>query len=158
MYSVDIGCGSLKRADIGVDIQKHYKDNKLITDIIADAHYLPFKDGSFSLVRSHNLIEHCVNPFQVFQEMKRITSHKIITSTDNGYYWRWNTIAPHPKKDDTHYMLFFPENLDRMFKLLNFKKITIRFPKNKQKFDMILRLIPKFRKNSLRTFEITAEI
>jgi len=157
LISVDIGCGSLKRADIGVDIKKYIRDGKIFPDIIADAHYLPFKNDSFHTVYSYNLIEHCYNPFQVLIEMKRISKNKIVISTDNGYYWRWNTIAPHPNKDKTHLMLFFPENLIRMFKKLNLKNIKIYYPKNKQKFDKIIRLIPKIKKLTYRNFVISAD-
>jgi len=90
LYSVDIGCGTLKRAEIGVDIKKYFKDNKYYPDIIADAHYLPFKDNKFKEARGHNLIKHYLNPFQVLEEIKRIANDRIILSTDNGYYWRWN--------------------------------------------------------------------
>lgn len=51
---LDIGCGDRKlKGAIGIDIRKT-KD----VDIIADAHYLPFKDEVFDHVYSSHLIEH----------------------------------------------------------------------------------------------------
>ena len=50
---LDIGCGEVKRGDIGVDLRK--TDS---VDIVADARMLPFRDGSFDHVYSSHLIEH----------------------------------------------------------------------------------------------------
>ncbi|MHA1310266.1 MAG: hypothetical protein ACTSQO_04980 [Candidatus Helarchaeota archaeon] len=63
-------------------------------------------------------------------------------------------MSSHPKKDKSHYMLFFPENLLRMFKLLDLKNIKIEYSHNKQKLDKIIRLFPRFKRNTIRTFTI----
>lgn len=51
---LDIGCGeNSKKGDIGLDLRK-----TRYTDIVADAHMLPFNDESFDNVHSSHLIEH----------------------------------------------------------------------------------------------------
>jgi SAM-dependent methyltransferase len=41
-------------------------------DVVADAHQLPFADGSFEAVVSESLLEHVTNPEQVLAEMHRV--------------------------------------------------------------------------------------
>jgi len=55
VLGLDIGCGENKRSEImiGLDIRKTSS-----TDIIADAHMLPFKDEIFDYIYSSHLIEH----------------------------------------------------------------------------------------------------
>jgi predicted SAM-dependent methyltransferase len=50
---LDIGCGEIKRGDIGLDFRRTKYVN-----IIADARYLPFKDQAFDHVSSSEVIEH----------------------------------------------------------------------------------------------------
>lgn len=50
---LDVGCGEMKRGDIGVDLRKTE-----FVDIIADARQLPLKTESFDQVYSSAVIEH----------------------------------------------------------------------------------------------------
>jgi predicted SAM-dependent methyltransferase len=50
---LDIGCGEIKKGDIGLDFRKTSS-----VDIIADAHLLPFKSGAFDYIFSSEVIEH----------------------------------------------------------------------------------------------------
>jgi len=52
---------------VNLDISPHNN-----VDIIADGHFLPFKDGSFDAVTSNSVFEHLKDPFRVAAEVKRI--------------------------------------------------------------------------------------
>jgi len=53
-FILDIGCGkNKKKYAIGLDFKKNSS-----ADIIADAHYLPFRNESFNHIYSSHLIEH----------------------------------------------------------------------------------------------------
>jgi ubiquinone/menaquinone biosynthesis C-methylase UbiE len=41
-------------------------------NVIADAHYLPFVDNSFSVVRCWHVLEHCRDPRKAASEAKRV--------------------------------------------------------------------------------------
>jgi len=62
MVSLDVGCGKVKRGDIGID---YSKDSD--ADITADSHHLPFRDEGFGSVSSTVVLEHSPNPLGVFE-------------------------------------------------------------------------------------------
>ena len=78
---LNVGCGGTRSSDkftwygdIRIDLEK----SKNVT-LLADAHYLPFKDETFDTVIGFEVIEHLVNPSQGLTEMKRVLkSHGII--------------------------------------------------------------------------------
>ena len=41
-------------------------------DIVADAHNIPFEDGSFDVIQTEFMIEHVKDPFQVASEVSRV--------------------------------------------------------------------------------------
>ncbi len=91
---LDVGCGwgrelcKLQNA-VGVDISKvflrtartYIKNDVILTD----AHYLPFKDNSFSFVVMSEVIEHLENPTKVLVEIKRVlrTKGRLLIQTPN---------------------------------------------------------------------------
>jgi predicted SAM-dependent methyltransferase len=50
---LDIGCGDIKKGDIGLDFRKTSQ-----VDVIGDARFLPFKNAMFDHVFSAQVIEH----------------------------------------------------------------------------------------------------
>jgi len=64
---LDVGCGLHKRGDVGVDINRESK-----ADIIADAHYLPFREESFNKVSVYAVLEHVDYPQKVLKEINRV--------------------------------------------------------------------------------------
>jgi len=64
---LDLGCGSLKRGLIGVDIQRTSS-----VDIVADAHHLPLRDHSVSECFAYSVLEHVDNPLMVVREIHRV--------------------------------------------------------------------------------------
>lgn len=53
-----------------------------IRSVVADAHELPFPDGSFDLVLASELIEHVERPWQVAAELRRVARRYVVVSTE----------------------------------------------------------------------------
>ena len=115
---LDIGCGTkpyyklfkhLTKSYIGIDIEKNPD-----IDIICDAAYLPFKDDSFTIVISTQVLEHVQKPDSVISEAYRILKKKgvVFLSTHGVWskygktdYWRWTDSGLHllfSKYSDVH--------------------------------------------------------
>lgn len=54
-----------------------------------DAGKLPFKDKSIDGVYASHILEHTNNPFEVLQEIKRITSEGLVLSVPNATFYRF---------------------------------------------------------------------
>ena len=67
MISVDAGCGTNKKADIGLDIVKTDA-----VDIICDLEHIPLKNDSLDYITSEHVIEHVDNPYNMLMEFHRI--------------------------------------------------------------------------------------
>jgi len=161
---LDVGCGENKRGNLGVDIRRTNA-----VDVLASADCLPFRDESFDQVNSVTLLEHCVNPFNVLVEQVRVLRKggKIICETDNARYWRyhvwlmdhvrhWKSIDGEYGASETHYMIFYPENVEKMFSLLGLRRIVWRYRKPSLKVDRLLKLLPFARENSCSRFVVEA--
>lgn len=164
MITLDVGCGENKRGDIGVDIRK-----TIGVDVVADCYYLPFKEGVFDEVESITLLEHCLNPFNALKEQARVLKRGglLRCETDHAGYWRFNIRHPlmqyHPTHfkskngsydaSDTHYLIFYPENVERMFHLLGLKDVRWQYKKNPwKKIDRLLRFFHVFEENTYSRF------
>jgi len=77
---LDVGCGFRKRGDIGVDLRRTDE-----VDILADAHFLPFKEETFEEVCTYHLIEHVKNPKAVLTEISQVlkAGGKLTVETPN---------------------------------------------------------------------------
>jgi ubiquinone/menaquinone biosynthesis C-methylase UbiE len=96
---LDVGCGhghflsSLKEdiePKVGVDIVKvplNEAKRRSVSVVLADAHLLPFRDQTFKLVTSREVIEHLVAPYNALEEWMRVSSKGIIISSPvtDGY-------------------------------------------------------------------------
>jgi|GEM_PF-2385391 len=67
VMNLDVGCGTRRRGDIGIDIYR-----KSQADIIADAHYLPLRDTSFDSISAYAVLEHVDDPRKVLSEIHRV--------------------------------------------------------------------------------------
>lgn len=82
--TLDVGCAEKRFADnagVGIDIRKNEN-----VDVLADAHYLPFRDSVFDTVIAGELIEHLLNPALFLLEAKRVlkTGGRLIITTPNA--------------------------------------------------------------------------
>lgn len=67
MTSLDVGCGKHKLGNIGVDIKKSSD-----ADVIADVHFLPFRNEVFDKVIAFAVLEHVDNPVRSTEELFRV--------------------------------------------------------------------------------------
>lgn len=158
---MNVGCGEDMRGDIRIDI----RHTKAVT-ILADCYFLPFRNDTFEEVDSIALLEHCLNPFNALKEQIRVlkTGSSLICETDCARYWRFhlhlqNHVRHFKSKienynpSDTHYMIFYPENVEKMFKLLKLKKVSWRYKKEPwKKIDRIFRALRIFEENMYPRF------
>jgi len=68
---LDVGCGSLKRGSVGIDIQRTAS-----VDVVADVHRLPLRDGSINGCIAYSVLEHVNNPLQVIREVNRVLQER----------------------------------------------------------------------------------
>lgn len=82
MTSLDVGCGSHKRADVGVD--KHgYPSVDFVVNV--DSEPLPFPDNCFDTVVSHHVIEHLEHPEYAIKEMLRVCNGHVRITCPHRY-------------------------------------------------------------------------
>lgn len=82
---LDVGCNQKRSSasnSIGIDIR--YNQN---VDILADAQFLPFKEGSFDTIVAGEVIEHLTDPSFLLKEARRVlkSDGKLIVTTPNPW-------------------------------------------------------------------------
>jgi len=105
---LDIGCGNRKRGDVGVDIKR-----TPVVDVVADAHYLPFRDCSFDEVVSYECIGYDTGPrdrLRCLREALRVTKSvvRLFTWDDPTMLYELNTL-PHYKRFNAYKPTWLPE-------------------------------------------------
>lgn len=148
MVGLDVGCGKNKRAEIGIDRFK-FKG----VDVVADMHYLPFRDSSFDKVISNNVLEHSFNPKFFLDEQNRVLKPdgKIEITTDNAQYFSWSVLqqgfggSRHEDLYADHYMIFYPRNVVRLMQAAGLKPTTVTFFHTASKPLPIIKLLVMLR-------------
>jgi len=143
---LDVGCASgwlaarvakmLPKALVtGVDVSPKMIDyakvvHPNINFIKADAHKLPFSDGSFDLIICTETLEHVVDPLRVLGEIKRclIPKGEAIISMDTGsllfkIIWFFWTKAKGRVWRKAHLHKFNKNKLQKLFAQANFKVV-----------------------------------
>lgn len=67
--------------------------------ILADACNLPFKDGSFEVVKASHVLEHLSNPSKALNEILRVATREIVLKFPTGYDvlpWFISNVLPIP--------------------------------------------------------------
>lgn len=71
---LDVGCGGTRhKGFVGLDVMRTAG-----ADILADAHFLPFANGVFSVVYSSHVLEHVKHPYIALMELRRVSKGSII--------------------------------------------------------------------------------
>jgi len=78
MKSLNVGCGSDPWGDVRLDVAFRFITMHFKPTVLADAHHLPFKDGSFELVKASHLLEHLRNPQKALDEMLRVATKEVV--------------------------------------------------------------------------------
>lgn len=130
MLILDCACGSyhLEAEDVvGMDVAYSCNGEANHPDVIADANFMPFKDGAFDLVFSSHTLEHVSTPFRVLKEFKRVAKRLVIRVPNVGFY------RGSINEDDGHLYCW---NSKTFFQLLS---LVYRNVKVKTQFDWIVR-------------------
>jgi ubiquinone/menaquinone biosynthesis C-methylase UbiE len=69
MQILDVGCGDRPIGDVNLDLFYYGKCKNFV---IAEAHYLPFKNNTFDKIHAKHCLEHLENPLIFFKEAKRV--------------------------------------------------------------------------------------
>jgi len=64
---LDVSCEKRKRGDTGVDVNCDSE-----SDIVADAHFLCFRESSFGQLSAYALLEHVNKSNKILAEMKHV--------------------------------------------------------------------------------------
>jgi len=91
-YILDVGSGTsftyhkfLEGENIiHVDINK----NAFHTEVVCDAHQLPFRENAFITVYAAHIIEHLTNPIKAIMEFKRVSKNRVIIKVPNASYYK----------------------------------------------------------------------
>jgi hypothetical protein len=75
--SLNVGCGSDPWGDVRVDVAFSFITRHFRPTVLADACYLPFKDGGFEVAKASHLLEHLRNPFKALDEVLRVATKGI---------------------------------------------------------------------------------
>lgn len=70
-FTLDVGCGSLPRGDINIDVIRYDYENF----VLADARHLPFKDKVFTHLMVYNVLEHLPNVSNALAECHRVSEN-----------------------------------------------------------------------------------
>jgi ubiquinone/menaquinone biosynthesis C-methylase UbiE len=158
--ALDVGCGSSPYQNVlkakgytyvGIDIsQKKRPSRKLF--IFADAHNLPFKNETFSIVFSSHFLEHAENPEKVITEMTRVLKTKrfiitlvpFMTPFHSNDLWRFTPLGLRKIFNSceillievpTHVLTKVGHFVDVMLHHFGFKKIGTSIRNNFSVFD-----------------------
>lgn len=61
--------------------------NPQFPQVVANAHALPFEDGSFEICCLNEILEHATNPLMVLREACRVARKKVIYTVPNEWDW-----------------------------------------------------------------------
>jgi ubiquinone/menaquinone biosynthesis C-methylase UbiE len=67
MISLDVGCGTNPKGDVNIDVIREAQHN-----LLADAHHLPLRNNSISVIFCDRLLEHLDNPDLALKEINRV--------------------------------------------------------------------------------------
>jgi len=169
---LDVGCGAFPKGkrsrDVNVDLflepvqaaeKEDIKPKEVPNFVLADAHFLPFRDNVFTVVHSSHLLEHLVNPFNALLEFKRVSKAVVYVEVPCGsrtpndcpyhlYSWDYNTFRNLLKKIFPHVKIYTAE---RIVHDLRRRRIPLSLIG-----DVLLLLIKKLRYTALWRMQLTA--
>ncbi len=93
--SLNVGCGADPWGDVRVDVTFSFLTMSCKPTVLADAHFLPFKDGSFKSVKASHVLEHLKSPSKAIDEILRVSTCDVILSFPTEWDVLPLFIAPH---------------------------------------------------------------
>jgi SAM-dependent methyltransferase len=95
-YCLDIACGAKPFPEANVLCDLHVEPvsdrsmKNLVTEdkpfVLCSCYALPFKDKAFDFVTSYYLIEHVNDPWALFKELKRVSSHGYVQCPSKAFF------------------------------------------------------------------------
>ncbi len=137
MPTLDIGCGSYPRGDVGLDINPRWRGryhmpekfdkytaprNPLADVVVADANYpLPFRDRAFDEVYMVHVIEHLYRPLDCLREVYRVLKRggSLVIFTPNA------RVSVADWRDGDHIISFTQPSLEHLLALV-FDEVSVR--------------------------------
>jgi ubiquinone/menaquinone biosynthesis C-methylase UbiE len=119
---LDVGCGNEPHGDVNMDLYRreniHRKGNinirKIPDFILADCHYLPFKDASFEIVFCSHVLEHKgINLKLVCEELLRVAKKQVMI--------RVPSVLARYYRAEGHATMFVRETFKKLFRDYNVK-------------------------------------
>jgi 2-polyprenyl-3-methyl-5-hydroxy-6-metoxy-1,4-benzoquinol methylase len=84
LLTLDVGCGGYPRGDVNIDIRLK---KGVPNFVLSDAHHLPFRTETFGFVYCSHVLEHCLNPCKVLEEIERVVNGKVVIKVPNMGVW-----------------------------------------------------------------------
>ncbi|MGA3058974.1 MAG: class I SAM-dependent methyltransferase [Candidatus Bathyarchaeia archaeon] len=84
---LDVGCGSNPSGDVNIDFlsfgwnshEGKFMNPRLVSNfVVADAVFLPFRDGCFDVAFSSHVIEHVKDPYRMLSELLRVSKKEVV--------------------------------------------------------------------------------
>jgi SAM-dependent methyltransferase len=93
--TIDVGCADAfmfrdiaRDRTVEVDVDRRFKEkNRGLNFFLADAHHLPFRDGSFDVAVLGETLEHVRDPVQVLREVYRVCKVKLVLTVPVEREW-----------------------------------------------------------------------
>jgi ubiquinone/menaquinone biosynthesis C-methylase UbiE len=89
---LDVGCGGpiigLKPLEGKNTIHIDVRRTAVHIEVQCDVHYLPFQSNGFSTIYASHILEHLNNPIKAIQEMRRVSSKRVIFKVPNASYFK----------------------------------------------------------------------
>jgi ubiquinone/menaquinone biosynthesis C-methylase UbiE len=134
---LDIACGDIPQGTVNLDLYrgdtKHRHDDnihiKLTPNfIVGDACHLPFRTGTFDLVRCTHIIEHLDDPVTLIREMTRVSRHHITIVTPFKYgYYAGMTVLSKPRREGAHKQTFDAAWFEHVFQKLGLIRVRVSY-------------------------------
>lgn len=142
---LNVGCGNIFEGDVRIDLIKTKAVN-----LLADAHFLPFKDKVFTHIICTEVLEHLKSPFNALKEIYRvlkINGEIMITVPNLTELRRILSISKNPMKvrniDTDHKQGWDPIEFTRLANQAKLKIIKINWidrddrEKRREKFKFL---------------------
>ena len=138
LVTLDLGCGTYCRGDIGIDIQFWFRNpydkpelfdsimgriNPFCDKVMFDLNYgLPIRSGSIDMVIARAILEHLLKPYELLNEVKRVLKKGGVLklSVPNA------RVSEADWRDPTHYFSFtVPTIRNLVTAVLKIKRIEL---------------------------------
>lgn len=124
---LNIGCGAMRLKGINIDVRR-----ELHPELIADFHFLPFRNSSFDVAFAFDVFEHTLRPEALREEATRVGKNQVFSGIDFDFAkGLWHADAEHVYYlNKKTWLNLFPSlrifNFDRSF-LIAIRRTNVRF-------------------------------